>query len=260
MTLQVGVSGSVSAEVRDRLVTARTGGGTDVLDLAGLALDHSAGLRLQLDVLDTLLERGEAQAGWKVSYTSGRARDRMGIGFRPFGYVLASHVFPSGTTLDRRRFRTMAVEPELCLTLAEPLAGYVTPLEARAAVGAVVAAFELNEIRYGPDADDGTVLADGCGQWGVVVGDHAPVPGDPGGLVVTLRRDGDLVASAGPGYAIDDPFRSLAALSANLAPYGRSLQPGDVVITGSYARAEVSGPGEWSASFEGIGTVSVAFA
>ena len=28
-------------------------------------------------------------AGWKVGLTSGQARNSMGVGFRPFGYILA---------------------------------------------------------------------------------------------------------------------------------------------------------------------------
>lgn len=242
-----------------RLVGARSGGTDTDVDLAGLALDHVEGLKLQLEVLDALLEGGETLAGWKVSYTSGGARDKMGKGFRPFGYLLSSHVFPSGATLNSRRFRNMAVEPELCLRLAEPLEGYVTPKEARQAVGAVIPSFELNEIRYLPNADDGTVLADGCGQWGVVIGDEAPVIGGVSDLVVRLREGEIVRASAGPNHVIDDPFRSLAALAAGLAPFGRSLRPGDLVITGSFARSEVPGPSRWSASFEGIGAVTVTF-
>ena len=49
------------------------------------------GLRRQLANLGDRLV-----AGWKIGLTSGIARDSMGQGFRPFGYILADRVFASG--------------------------------------------------------------------------------------------------------------------------------------------------------------------
>ena len=50
-----------------------------------------AGLERQLVAL-----AGRKNAGWKVGLTSGQARDSMGAGFRPFGYILSERVFSSG--------------------------------------------------------------------------------------------------------------------------------------------------------------------
>ena len=55
-----------------------------------------AGLELELAVLDRCQAAGAELAGWKVAFSTGRARDAMGQGFRPFGYILRSHVFRSG--------------------------------------------------------------------------------------------------------------------------------------------------------------------
>ncbi|GIT39888.1 MAG: hypothetical protein Ct9H300mP8_10840 [Gammaproteobacteria bacterium] len=53
-----------------------------------------AGLERQLVAL-----AGRKNAGWKVGLTSGQARDSMGAGFRPFGYILSERVFSSGAEL-----------------------------------------------------------------------------------------------------------------------------------------------------------------
>ena len=45
-----------------------------------------AGLERQLVAL-----AGRKNAGWKVGLTSGQARDSMGAGFRPFGYIPVSY-------------------------------------------------------------------------------------------------------------------------------------------------------------------------
>ena len=98
--------------------------------------------------------------------SSGAGRDMMGEGFRPFGYVLGSRVFGSGTR-SRSRALPALIEPELCLVLGEALAGVdVTPEQARAAVRGAAPAFEVIELRCpGVAAPPITrAVADGVGQ------------------------------------------------------------------------------------------------
>jgi 2-keto-4-pentenoate hydratase len=227
---------------------------------AGLDIARTAALDLQLAVLDRFVEDGDALAGWKVSFTSGRARDRMGPGFRPFGYILRSRVFASGATVRLTGAYAFALEPELCLVLGAPLSGPVDRDTARAAVAGVTPAFEINQARLPPDASAAARLADGTGNWGIVVGtpDPAAVPSDTlAGTAVRLYQ-GDAEAGGSPGRPdMDDPFASLAALSALLGEHGRALRAGDHVITGAFTRAAVTGPGRWRATFDGVGEVAV---
>jgi len=182
----------------------------------------------------------------------------MGKGYRPFGYILASHAFDFGASIPLASFANLAIEPELCLLLGSPLHGVVDVDKARSAVSAVLPAFELNEVRYLAEADDATILADGCGQWGIVEGSVAASPSLAlTSTTVELWEGAALLSTSTPGESMDDPFLSLARLSANLDLHGRALQPGDRVITGSFARAVVTAPGDWKAVFRGIGEVSV---
>jgi 2-keto-4-pentenoate hydratase len=228
---------------------------------AGLDIARSEALDLQLAVLDRFVEDGDAVGGWKVSFTSGRSRDLMGRGFRPFGYILRSRIFASGATIRLTGSYAFALEPELCLVLDAPLSGPVDRDTARAAVAGVAPAFEINQGRLPPEASDAARLADGTGNWGVVVGtpDPAAVPSDTlADTAVHLYR-GDAKAGGSPGTLpdMDDPFASLAALSAQLGEHGRALRAGDHVITGAFARAAVTGPGRWRATFGGVGEVAV---
>ena len=79
--------------------------------------------------------------------------------------------------------------------------------------------------------------------------------------VQALVPDGErfkvfVVDSAGIAHA---RVITVGARTEQEAEITHGLAPGDVVITGSFSRAEVSGPGAWTASFEGVGDVSVAF-
>lgn len=223
--------------------------------------DVHAALGLQLAVLDRLVAAGDRLAGWKVGLTSGPRRDAMGTGFRPFGYLLESRTFSSGDVVERDRIRSCYLEPELCLVLGAPLRGDdIDPVAARSAVRAVAPAFELNEIRLSAGADSPTTIADGLGNWGIVVGSEAPAVSALTDTTVDLWHDDALVATRTPGTSMDDPFLSLSRLCALLHRYGRGLEAGQRVITGSFCNQSEPGPGTWRAVFSGVGDVTVRFA
>jgi 2-keto-4-pentenoate hydratase len=217
-------------------------------------------LDLQLAVLDRFLASGERLGGWKVGHTAGPRRGLMGRDFRPFGYILDSRIVRSGATLQHGRITSCFVEPELCLVLGAPLRGKdVDPATARAAVRAVAPAIELNETRLPPGADHPAMLADGLSNWGIVVGPEAPVRSNLTDTTAEFWHDGELVTTKTPGDSMDDPFLSLSRLCALLHQYGRGLEPGQRVITGSFCNETVKGPGGWRAVFSGIGEVAVRF-
>ncbi len=222
-----------------------------------------AGLRRQLDVL------GERDvAGWKVGLTSGGARDSMGPGFRPFGFILPERVFPSGARIERAGIKTPGVENEFCFTMGRQLGANATRDDAILAVESVCAAFELNERRLPPDATTADRLADDLSQWGIVVGEPRVL--DWRGFAfadvsVRLALDGGEIECVAAAGHIDDHFDSLAALARQLARFGRSLEPGQRVITGSFGKHAVTGACRLDGDFDagtarGIGQVSVEFA
>jgi len=228
-------------------------------DQAGL----DEGLRRQLAVL------GDRQvAGWKIGLTSGSARDSMGKGFRPFGYILPERVLPSGALVRLAGIATPGIENELCFTLGRALAGYVGRREIFDAIEAVSPAFELNERRVGRDAAPADRLADDLAQWGIVVGSPRRLDWERfqfESIAVTLHCDGDLVDSVAAAGHIDDHFDSLAALARQLARFGRSIDAGARVITGSFTKHAVSGPCRYIGDFDagaasGIGQVAVEYA
>jgi 2-keto-4-pentenoate hydratase len=224
---------------------------------------HDA-LSLQLQVADAFRDAGDSVGGWKVGMTSGVSRDWMGKDFRPFGFVRQSRIFDDGATIRHGDFLNCSIEPELCLILGGPLRGpAINATSARAAVSAIAPAFELGEVRVpgGRNADHGALVADGLGQWGVVVGPLSP-PKDVSGITAKLYREDELVSTstAGKTFEIDDAFLSLARLCVLLDKHGRGLESGQVVITGSYSHATVEEPGTWRSSFSGLGTVSITLA
>ena len=224
--------------------------------------DLDDGLNRQLETLEGKLAAGEALGGWKVGLTSGQARDSMGSGFRPFGYILQSRVFASGARIGLNAFERVGVENECCFTIGRELAGNVSRDAVADAVQGVAPAFEINERRLPADALAADRLADDLSQWGIVAGESRGVAGvDFESLVVTLARDGEAVETVAARGHIEDHFDSIAALAAQLSRFGRTLQPGQRVITGSLGRCPVTEPSRWSGDFGSeLGVVEVVFA
>jgi 2-keto-4-pentenoate hydratase len=232
------------------------------LDLSSYRLDRASALHLQLAVLDRFLADGDTLAGWKVEFTAGAAKDRLGVGYRPFGYILQSHVFEPGSHIrwgDVATGATVRADAEVCLVLDKDVSGVIDRDRACKAVGEVVPALEITQRRRAPDCDDATVLADGCANWGIVAGTKGCAPSDGlGGIGVELLHNGTVVNVRDAHHVMDDPFVSLAALSASLASHGQLLRAGQRVITGAFVTTEVA-PGTWQARFAGLGEVSVTF-
>lgn len=219
------------------------------------------GLSRQLETLEERLAAGESLGGWKVGLTSGQARDSMGAGFRPFGFILGSRIFASGANIPLSVFERVGVENECCFTIGRELAGEVSRDEVLDALDGVAPGFEINERRLPADATAPERLADDLSQWGIVAGPSRDVSGvDFESLVVTLARDGEAVETVAARGHIEDHFASIAALAAQLSRFGHTLQPGQRVITGSFGRCPVQSPSGWSGDFgSDLGVVEVAF-
>ena len=220
-----------------------------------LSLDEA--YRIQLALIERRCAQGERQIGWKVGLTSKAIQQQFGFHEPCFGCILetrpSGHVFAAGE-LIRPGFET-----ELCLRLGRPLAGEVSPEEVREAVAVVYPSFEITETRGDP-GQIALMLADNAQQRSVVLG-------EPVALTQGLRLDqvearvelnGNIVATGVGAAVLDHPLNSVAWLAHKLGEYGRSLQAGEVVVTGSLVRQFPLAPGDraW-ASFSDIGTVEV---
>jgi len=250
------------AMLLERFWRASTGAPFDVTALNGkLSIDDAEAI--QLDVLDRWCTRGESLGGWKVGLTSGASRDAFGKGIRPFGFVLDNRIIPSDDELNIAAIQRCGIENELCFVMDRDLRGRsVTAEMARAAVGGVAPAFEVNETRLSGESDGPCRVADNLSQWGIVVGaETRPLPRDFDwdSLVIALSRDGVEVERVAARGHIDDHFESLATLARELSKFERGLKAGQRVITGSFTRQPVREPARWEADFGALGRVAIRF-
>ena len=220
------------------------------------------GLAVHLRAL-AYLDPTDGVAGYKIGSSSRGARDSMGPGFRPFGVLRDSRVFPSGSVINLDRLAAGLVEPELCLLISRPLRGSaVSPAEARGAIDAVTPSLEILSRRMNIDgASDAVKLADGLYQWGVACGRPHHTDIDLRAVDVTLLVDGAPAGTSRTDFrTVDDPFTSVARVCRILDHFGLGLEPGQRVITGSIvAPSSLSDPCQVRGDFGQLGVVDVRF-
>jgi 2-keto-4-pentenoate hydratase len=199
--------------------------------------------------------------GWKVGLTAAAIREQFRVHEPVFGYLLEEGRLDSGVELDLSDWQGTGFENELCLRLGRPLRGpHVDVAAARAAVSGCHPALELVENRGDFSAQLAVAVADNVQQRAFVIGPQVPLDATANLAAVRCAVDinGTEVAQATGDAVMGDPYASLAWLANKLAEYGRGLEPGQYVMSGSFTRQFPLKPGdEAQTRFSGIGTVAV---
>ncbi len=230
-------------------------------DLRG-QLDVESGYHVQLALLDRAIKAGQAQAGWKVGLTAEAIQKQVGHFERVFGYLLEANHLASGAALVADELIRPTIEPELCLTLGTALKGPgVTIEEARAAIVAAAPAMEVVERRGDFVADIPLSLADNIQQRHFVTGlSRQPLPPDLalGEVSLQVLVNGEVVDQAQGNAVLDTPAGSVAWLANRLADFGRRLEAGTQIMSGSFTKQIAITKGDvLEARFDPVGSVTV---
>lgn len=228
-------------------------------------LDLDEAYRVQLGVLDLKLVRGERQSGWKVGLTADSMREMFGGKEPVFGYLLESGSIASGHTFRLADLRNPMVENELLITLGQDLSGPdARPEDAARAIASVAPAFEIVEMR-GADmrADLPLAITDNVAQRAFVHGTPIPyVAGlDFGAVRAQVRVNGEVRADVLGREVIDNQLRTVAWLANRLHRFGRRLQAGQRIMSGSFTKPMPVAAGDsYDTQFSGVGAVRATFA
>lgn len=203
---------------------------------------------------------GEELRGWKVGLTSRAMQEMMGVDQPDSGYLLESMVVHSGAQLRASRFIQPRVEAEIAFLLKSPLEGPgVTREEVLEATHAFAPALEVIDSRIS-DWRIGIVdtVADNASSGMCVIGDWEPAEDIRSEtLGVSLAVGPELVRGRGDAV-LGHPAEPVAWLARTLAEQGERLEPGDIVMPGSVARAVPITQGQTAyATFDRLGEVSV---
>jgi 2-keto-4-pentenoate hydratase len=199
--------------------------------------------------------------GRKIAVTTKVMQQLMGIDHPCGGNIFSSRVHTSPATIKKADFVNVRIECELAVRLGHDLPKQAQPYtreSARAAVGEIMAAFELIEDRHADYKSSKalSLIADNAWNGGIVIGAPTvpPAGSDLDGIRGTLKRDGkeELVGKT------DDPMGALAWVANLAVSRGRPMTRGMVVITGSLIVTVDVAPGErLDFAIDGVGDVSM---
>jgi 2-keto-4-pentenoate hydratase len=217
--------------------------------------------RVQLALIERRVAAGERHIGWKVGLTAKAIQQQFNFHEPLFACILETR--PTGHVFGATELIQPGFETELCMRLGSGLQGKVTAEQVRAAIDVIHPSFEIIETRGDPVHQMELVVADNGQQRSVIIG--APVKLAPqvdlAQVTARVELNGQEVATGLGSAVLGNPLNSIQWLAGKLADYGRSLRPGDIIMTGSFVRQFPLHPGDAaSADFSGIGRVEVSVA
>lgn len=198
------------------------------------------GYQVQLGILDKQLRNGARLAGWKVGLVAKAIQKQLDFHERVFGHFLETDHLESGVAIEFDDLLAPSFETELCVTLGAPLRGpNVTPEAARAAISAVAPGIEMVEKRGDFAGDLPLTMADNVQQkYFITAPPTEPLP--PGDVlsraVVEVLINGETVDSATGEDILEGPEGSVAWLANKLSEFGKRLEKGHQIMTGSFTR------------------------
>ena len=221
-----------------------------------LSLDEA--YRVQLGLIARRVAAGERQIGWKVGLTAPAIQQQFGFHEPVFGCILESR--PSGHVFGRDELIKPGFESELCLRVGRRLSGEVDLATVRSAIDAVYPSLEIIETRGDFTAQIALALADNAQQKTVVLGEKVALGERALERVACTVRINDAVVATGTGDAVlGNPLNSVAWLARKLREFGRTIEAGEIVMSGSFTRQFPIAPGDRvRVGFEGVGEVGAA--
>lgn len=217
------------------------------------------------------LAAGRRRVGRKVGLTSRAMQAALGIDTPDHGVLLDDMLFEDGGAVPINRFIGLRIEVELAFVLNRRLdKPGCTVFDVLAATEFITPALEILDTRIRRvDPDTGrtrTVLdtiSDNAANAGVVLGGEPFRPGrhDLRWAGAICSKNGAVEETGLAAGVLGHPARAVAWLAGALAAHGEALEPGEVVLSGSFIRPMEVGAGDTvHADFGRLGAVSCRFA
>lgn len=214
---------------------------------------------------------GQKVIGWKIGLTSKAMQSALNIDIPDSGILFDDMAFLNGGTVPEGRFIQPRIEAEIAFVMKTALGGgNVSREDVLAATGYVVPAIEILDTRIQrADPETGKVrtvydtISDNAANAGIVLGDkrHPADMFDLRWVGALVFRDGEIEETGLGAGVLNDPAESVAWLARRMAGYGQKIEPGHIILSGSFVRPVECPPGtDIHADFGPFGTVDIKFA
>lgn len=192
------------------------------------------------------LASGRSARGHKIGLTSRAMQQSSQIDEPDYGVLLDDMFFSEGTDIPTSRFIVPRVEVELAFILGRRLSGpRCTLVDVLDATDYVIPALEIIDARIEQiDRETGATrkvfdtIADNAANAGVVPGGRPirPLERDLRWVGALLYRNGVIEESGVAAAVLNHPANGVAWLANALHPHGVALEPGQLILGGSFTR------------------------
>ncbi|MGE7473468.1 2-oxo-hept-4-ene-1,7-dioate hydratase [Bosea sp. NPDC003192] len=209
------------------------------------------------------VKAGARIIGHKIGLTSKAMQASSKIDEPDYGYLFDDLLLNDGAKVKFENFCVPRVEPELTFILKEPLKGPgIGLIDVLRATEYVVPSIEIIDARVTEPRKIFDTVADNGAAAGIVLGGRPVRPED-----IDLRwvgaifyRNSEIEETGLAAGVLGHPTMAIAWLANKLAPFDITLQPGDLMLSGSFTRPVWANKGDTlHADFGPLGSVSVQF-
>ena len=217
------------------------------------------------------LEQGCKVIGWKIGLTSKAMQYALNIDIPDSGILFDDMLFEHGASIPAGRFIQPRIEAEIAFVLKAPLGGSdVSRDDVLAATDFVAPSVEILDTRIvrldvatGKTRTVFDTISDNAANAGIVLGPqrHAVDAFDLRWVGAITSRNGEVEETGLGAGVLNDPVESVVWLARRMAQYGQSIEPGQIILSGSFIRPVECPTGtEIHADFGAFGDVEISFA
>ncbi|GAB1437463.1 2-oxo-hepta-3-ene-1,7-dioic acid hydratase [Providencia sp.] len=240
-----------------------------------ISLDHPEmtiddAYAIQKEWVGLKIAEGRVLKGHKIGLTSKAMQASSQIDEPDYGALLDDMFFDDGCDIPTDRFIVPRIEVELAFVLAKPLRGpNCTIFDVYNATDYVIPALELIDARC-HNVDPQTnrprkvfdTISDNAANGAVILGGRPIKPRDLDmrWISALLYRNGVIEESGVAAAVLNHPANGVAWLANKLAPHNVQLEPGQIILGGSFTRPVPARKGDvFHVDYGNMGSISCRF-
>ena len=220
--------------------------------------------------VDIKIAEGRKIIGHKIGLTSRAMQSISNINEPDYGVLLDDMLYHDGAEIPANRFISAMLENELAFVLGKPLKGpNCTIFEVLSATEYVIPALEIVDLRTrldDPETKRRRWVVDTIAPtmprtrpwwWRTPI---RPLDVDPRWAGALCYRNGVLEESGIAAAVLNHPANGIAWLANKLAPFDQGLEPGEIVLSGSFTRTVAARAGDvFHVDYGQLGSISCRF-